>query len=95
VNGFEAEVLSAIDDWCQIDEPLPGAIGILEGKRHADGSVKNRHTFICLDDNMAVHNGLGEDGQWTPQLCTIQSFKHHTGEQRLVEKYFIHRALLP
>jgi hypothetical protein len=93
VQGFEDEV-RASGDWLEIDEPMPGAIGILEGKRHPDGSVKNRHTFICVGDGMAVHNGL-EDGVWAPRLCEISSFRHHTGEQRFPQTYFIHRALLP
>ncbi len=93
VRGLEDEVLQSSDDWHMLDGPLLGAIGVLERKRHLDGSVKNRHTFICVGDGMAVHNGL-EDGVWAPRLCAIESFAHHTGEQRRAEVYFIHRALL-
>ncbi len=93
VQGFEDEVRASHDNWIEIDEPMPGSIGILEGKRHLDGSVKNRHTFICVGDSMAVHNGL-EDEVWSPRLCAIESFEHHTNERRCAEVYFIHRALL-
>jgi hypothetical protein len=92
VKGFEEEVVAS-DFWVEIMQQMPGAIGILEGKRHLDGSVKNRHTFICVGDNLAVHNGL-EDGEWAPRLCEIADFKHHTGENRKVETYYIHVALI-
>ncbi len=93
VKGFEAEVTNDPDNWLQTDEPLPGAVGILEGKRHLDGTVKNRHTFICIGNGMAVHNGI-EDGVWAPRYCAIADFKHHTGEMREVERYFVHRMML-
>jgi hypothetical protein len=93
VQGFEDEVLESPDNWTQIDEPMVGCVGILEPKRQLDGTPKNRHTFICVGDGKAIHNGV-EDGVWAPRLCEIESFQHHTGEQREVERYFIHRALL-
>lgn len=93
VQGFEDEVRASPDSWIEIDEPRPGSIGILEGKRHLDGSVKNRHTFICVGDGMAVHNGF-QDELWAPRLCEIESFTHHTDERRRAEVYFIHKALL-
>ena len=93
VDGFDEEVQQSGPDWIRCDGPLPGAIGILEGKIHLDGSVKNRHTFICVGDGMAVHNGL-EDGVWAPRLCNIKDFKHHTGAERKAETYYLHHLLI-
>jgi hypothetical protein len=92
VKAFEDEIRSS-NDWIQIEEAQPGAVGILEGKKHHDGSVKNRHTFICIGHGLAVHNGLS-NGVWSPESCAIEDFKHHTGEQRLVEVYYIHKSLI-
>ena len=91
VKGLEDEIRSS-DDWLECDTFYPGAVGILQPKQHLDGSVKNRHTFICVDDGMAVHNGL-EDGVWAPRLTAITDFKHHTGKRRDVESIYIHRIL--
>jgi hypothetical protein len=92
VQGFQDEIVSG-DEWQVSDNLFSGAVGILEGKRHLDGSVRNRHTFIYIGDGMVVHNGL-EDGLWAPRLCHIADFKHHTGEQRFVEVVYMHRVLL-
>lgn len=93
VDGFEQEVKMRSSEWVRCEGPVPGAVGILQGKIHLDGSVKNRHTFICVGDGMAVHNGL-EDGVWAPRLCNIKDFKHHTGAERKAEAYYLHRILM-
>jgi hypothetical protein len=94
VLGFEEEVQQSENDWIRAEAPFPGAVGILEGKKHVDGSVKNRHTFICLGEGLAIHNGFQDDVGWAPVLCAIEDFQHHTGEKRHAEAYYIHRRLL-
>lgn len=93
VDGFEAEV-STSPDWAVITHPRPGAIGILERKVQLDGSLGTRHTFTCLDwEGNAVHNEAQEDVR-APQQVRITNFKHHSGEQRAVQIYYIHYKLL-
>lgn len=92
VDGFQAEV-EASPDWIKIDSPLTGAIGILERKKHVDGTLGTRHTFTCISRRQAVHNDAREDVR-APQRINIADFTHHTGEDRLVEVYYIHKRVL-
>jgi hypothetical protein len=92
VDGFEAEVTTS-SDWIEINLPRAGAIGILEPKMHLDGTLGTRHTFTCITPAEAVHNEAAESIR-VPQRVRIDSFRHHTGEQRAVERYFIHRLVL-
>jgi hypothetical protein len=92
VDGFQAEVETS-PDWIKIEAPVTGAIGILERKKHVDGTLGTRHTFTCISRRQAVHNDAREDVR-TPQRIKIADFKHHTGEARRVEAYYIHRSVL-
>lgn len=91
VDGFEAEVQDSAD-WLKLARPMTGAIGILEPKRHLDGRLGTRHTFTCISHSEAVHNDADPSVR-VPQRIEIADFRHHTGEQRLVQAYYVHRLV--
>jgi hypothetical protein len=91
VDGFQAEVETS-PDWIKIDVPITGAIGILERKKHVDGTLGTRHTFTCISRRQAVHNDAREEVR-TPQRINIADFMHHTGEARRVEACYIHKRV--